>query len=186
MTKLDPGTAACPPPVLRTPARRNHIATAHRRLLATLAVVVVPVVAVAQDIPPTDTLDDLRAKVDALLMRDALTPEQATALEEMRAGLDVQSPEDLDIGSASVLMTITGSLRESKDDPMWQAVEDIMASFVGLLVHRGELTRDEVDELEAKLSSSPMILPPGPNWSGTTAAICRNEPAVRTEGMWCG
>ena len=155
MTKLDPGTAACPPPVLRIPARRNRIATAHRRLLATLAVLVVPVVAVAQDIPPTDTLDDLRAKVDALMMRDDLTPEQATALEEMRAGLDVQSPEDLDIGSASVLMTITSGLRESKDDPMWQAVQNIMASFVGLLVHRGELTRDEVDELEAKLVLEP-------------------------------
>ena len=120
-----------------------------------LAIVLVPLVAVAQDNPSTDALDDLRAKVDALLMRDDLTPEQATALEELRAGLDVQSPEDLDIGSASVLMTITGGLQESKDDPMWQAVEDIMASFVGLLVHRGELTRDEVDELEEKLVLEP-------------------------------
>lgn len=120
-----------------------------------LAIVLVPSVAVAQDNPSTDALGDLRAKVDALLMRDDLTPEQTTALEEMRAGLDVQSPEDLDIGSASVLMTITGGLQESKDDPMWQAVEDIMASFVGLLVHRGELARDEVDELEAKLVLEP-------------------------------
>ena len=163
MTRLDPGTAACPPPVLRIPARRSRIATAHRRLLATVAIAVVPLAAIAQD-NPTDALGDLQAKVDALLMRDDLTPEQATALEEMRTGLDVQSPEDLDIGSASVLMTITGSLdlighlsptRESKDDPMWQAVVDIMASFVGLLAHRGELTRDEVNELEAKLVLEP-------------------------------
>ena len=115
------GAAACSS-ALRIPALRNRIATAHRRLLAMLAIVVVPLLAVAQD-PATDALDDLRAKVDVLLTRDDLTPEQATGLEEVRTGLDVQSPEDVDLRSVSVLMTVAGGRQESKDDAMWQAIE---------------------------------------------------------------
>lgn len=148
------GAAACSS-APRIPVHRNRIATARRNFLATLAIVVAPLVAIAQDNSPTDALGDLRAKVDALLMRDDLTPEQATGLEEVRTGLDVQSPEDLDLHSVGVLVTVAGGWQESKDDALWQALEEIMASFAGLLEYPGKLTPDEAAELEAKLVVEP-------------------------------
>ena len=150
--KLNP--ARCPSPALRMAARRNSIAVASRRLLA-LALVAAALVAAAQDNAPTDPIVDLRAKVDALLLRDDLTPEQAIVLKEMRAGLDVAAPEDLDPDILGVFVTIAGGWMDSQDDPTQRAVVDVMASFAGLLVRPGELTDEQAAELEAKLLLEP-------------------------------
>ena len=117
----------------------------------------VPCVSAAQDEVTADAIGHLRSNLDALLVRDDLTPERVAVLKEMRAGLAALLQEDLNPLHARILVTAADSLRDSKGEPPLQD-EDVVivtAMYVDMFLYDDELNDEEAADLEAKLLREP-------------------------------
>ena len=150
--------SAAPKSITRHGARRYAMTKAKRILLA-IAVIAnplgVPCVSAAQDEVTADAIGHLRSNLDALLVRDDLTPERVAVLKEMRAGLAALLQEDLNPLHARVLVTAADSLRGSKGDFTLQDVVNVTAMYVDMFLYGDELNDEEAAELEAKLLREP-------------------------------
>ena len=91
----------------------------------------------------------LQSNLDALLVRDDLTPERVAVLKEMRAGLAALLQEDLNPLHARVLVTTADSLRESKGELTLQDVLFVTVMYVDMFLYDDELNDEEAAELEA-------------------------------------
>ena len=146
--------------ILRRAARRNRMTGPKHGLVAALALaVVVPLgsvsIAVAQsDSASKDALDHLSNHARAL-QRDDLSPHQAALLAEVKEGVAALRRMALNDEQAGLLKMVSGDWSALPTTFLPGGQLEFLAEWAQMLFYHGDLTIDEVAELEAQLAEQP-------------------------------